>query len=79
MFNIYLYVRSRLIGFANGDLISGLKMAEYFREVNPPPVHRSAVGEGDVWACDLSGLSHAAKDKSAGAKPKPSLITWRKI
>ncbi|HEY7181812.1 MAG TPA: hypothetical protein VIC84_10360 [Blastocatellia bacterium] len=49
MFNIYLYDRSQLIGFVNGDLISGLKMAEYSHEVNPPLVHRSAALDIDEF------------------------------
>src|SRR5262245_3787399 len=31
------------------------------------------VGEGDVWACDPSGLPHAAKGKMTSARLKPSM------
>lgn len=42
LFNVYFCARSQLISSTNGDPISRLKIAEYFHQVNPLMIHRSA-------------------------------------
>jgi hypothetical protein len=49
LFNVYFYSHSQFISAANGDLISGLKMAEYFDQVNPLMIHRSAALDIDPF------------------------------
>jgi hypothetical protein len=41
-FDVYLHSHAQFISATNGDLISRLKMAEYWRQVNPLIIHRSA-------------------------------------
>ncbi|HEX5080461.1 MAG TPA: hypothetical protein VFY40_00340 [Blastocatellia bacterium] len=43
MFDVYLCDGPQLIGSANGDLISGFKMAEYFHQVNPLMIQTTGV------------------------------------
>src|SRR5262245_35612485 len=49
LFNVYLCSHSQLIGSTNCDLISGVKIAEYFDQVNPLMVHRSAALDVDPF------------------------------
>jgi hypothetical protein len=42
MFKVYLYSHAQFIGATYGDPISELKIAEYWRQVNPSIIHRSA-------------------------------------
>jgi len=55
LFDIYICARSQLISSAKGDVISGLKIAEYWRQVNPLMIHRSA-------AFDVSPFDRAVAD-----------------
>jgi len=55
LFNIYLCSRSQIISSANGDLISGFKIAEYFDQVNPLMIRRSA-------ALDINPFDRAVAD-----------------
>jgi hypothetical protein len=55
LFDIYIYARSQLNNSTNGDLISGLKIAEYWRQVNPLMILRSA-------AFDVNPFDRAVTD-----------------
>jgi hypothetical protein len=55
LFDIYICARSQLNNSTNGDLISGLKIAEYWRQVNPLMILRSA-------AFDVNPFDRAVTD-----------------
>jgi hypothetical protein len=63
LFDIYICARSQLNNSTNGDLISGLKIAEYWRQVNPLMILRSA-------AFDVNPFDRARKQSAAPA-PEP--------
>jgi hypothetical protein len=55
LFDIYICARSQLNSATNSDLIFGLKIAEYWRQVNPLTILRSA-------AFDVNPFDHAVTD-----------------
>jgi len=55
LFDIYICARSQLTSSAKGDGIFGLKIAEYWRQVNPLMIRRSA-------AFDVNPFDRAVAD-----------------
>jgi hypothetical protein len=71
LFNVYLYSHSQFISAAKGDLISGLKMAEYFDKVNPLLIHRSAALDIDPFDSRSGSDAGHFKRWSEDCQPQP--------
>jgi hypothetical protein len=68
LFDIYICARSQLTSSAKGDGIFGLKIAEYWRQVNPLMIRRSA-------AFDVNPFDRAVADANDGRGRRVGQIT----
>jgi len=83
LFDIYICARSQLTSSAKGEVISGLKIAEYWRQVNPLMIHRSApfdvspfdrpvADANDVRAFGRHGRRTRKQAVASGPEPRSS-------